>query len=104
LEFRRVLFRSANVMEITKAASANSDHFAALRQIRSHVHPPLSRRIRVVRSPSIQRSMGRTQASRKTVCGHAYPHQSRPNSEVKKKSENARNSSTSSSRTVSVAV
>ena len=47
-----------------------ADVMAALRPILPKVHGPRSRRCRRERSPSIQRSSGRIQASSNTVWGH----------------------------------
>ena len=69
------LMKAIAVMNETRA---NSDHLAVLRQTRSKLQPISSRRRRWARSPSIQPSSGRIHASRKTVWGQAYPHQSRP--------------------------
>jgi hypothetical protein len=91
-------------MDRSTETARKADHLASFLQTMSKLRPAWFRRIRVSRLPSIHCSMGRIQLSRKTVWGHAYPHQSRPHSDVTKKSVNARKSIRRRRKIVSEAV
>src|SRR5690606_14926461 len=72
--------------------TAKTNHrkcLAPLRSTFSRVHGPASSFIRLLRSPSVQRSIHRN-TSVQTVCGQAKPHHRRPASAVTKNSVSAR--------------